>query len=57
MTDYEYRKKYEEFYLNNLLRRVKTRNTYCNELSYRENALNMEAVFHPTSIPYDCIFL
>ncbi|MEG0518009.1 MAG: RNA polymerase sigma-70 factor [Bacteroidales bacterium] len=34
----------------NLLRRVKTRNTYCNELSYRENALNQEAVFHPTSL-------
>lgn len=106
MTDQEYRKKYEEFYVNNLrkvefyaynylanhemaksvahdsfltlwehredvdftkevlpylfsitrnkclnlLRRVKTRNIYCDDLSYRENILNQDAIFHPTSL-------
>lgn len=34
----------------NLLRRVKTRNNYCNDLSYREDMLNREAIFHPTSM-------
>lgn len=34
----------------NMLRRVKTRNMYCDDLSYRENILNQEAIFHPTSL-------